>query len=216
MSDIHRYMLMYRIYLCLFYFSLREVGYKMWLMDSNHSDEDLMLQYVAGDAVAFENLYTRHKGPVYRYMLRLCRNEAVAEELFQEVWMKLIKARENYIASAKFTTYLYKLAHNLFIDYYRKQNVRIVEDPSVEVDDAEYEQGTANDPEHLTQTNQTMDKLIILLETLPNEQKEVFLLREEAGMTISEIAETVGINNEAAKSRLRYAIAKLRSGLSSE
>ncbi len=185
-------------------------------MDKDDSDETLMLQYVAGDVVAFENLYTRHKGPVYRYILRLCRNEAVAEELFQEVWMKLIKASDNYITSAKFTTYLYKLAHNIFIDYYRKQSVRIVEDQSVEVDDAEYEQGSVNDPEHLTQTNQTMDKIITLLEILPNEQKEVFLLREEAGMTIPEIAETVGINNEAAKSRLRYAIAKLRSGLSSE
>ena len=178
--------------------------------------KELMLQYVAGDAVAFESLYSRHKGPVYRYMLRLCRNEAVAEELFQEVWMKLIKARENYIASAKFTTYLYKLAHNLFIDHYRKQNVRIVEDLSVEVDDIEHEQQLANNPEYLTQTNQVMGKLTSLLESLPNEQREVFLLREEAGMTVSEIAETVGVNNEAAKSRLRYAIAKLRSGLNGE
>jgi len=216
MSDIHRYMLMYRIYLCLFYFSLREVGYKLCVMDSNHSDEDLMLQYVAGDTVAFESLYTRHKGPIYRYMLRLCRNEAVAEELFQEVWMKLITAREKYVASAKFTTYLYKLAHNLYIDHYRKQSVRIVEDLSVEVGDIESERGSASNPEHLTQINQTMDRLITLLETLPNEQKEVFLLREEAGMTIPEIAETIGVNNEAAKSRLRYAIAKLRSGLNGE
>lgn len=185
-------------------------------MDKEASDEELMLSYATGDAAAFEVLYLRHKGPVYRYMLRLCQNEAVAEELFQEVWMKLIKARENYIASAKFTTYLYKLAHNLFIDHYRKQHVRIVEDQSAEVDDAEYEQASNNDPEYMTQTDQTMDRLITLLESLPNEQKEVFLLREEAGMTLPEIAETIGINNEAAKSRLRYAIVKLRSGLSGE
>lgn len=185
-------------------------------MDKDDSDENLMMRYVAGDAVAFENLYSRHKGPVYRYMLRLCRNEAVAEELFQEVWMKLIKAKDNYIASAKFTTYLYTLAHNLFIDHYRKQSVRIVEDLSVEVDDIEYEHASANNPEYLTQTNQALSKLTSLIESLPNNQREVFLLREEAGMTVSEIAETVGINNEAAKSRLRYAIVKLRSGLSSE
>ncbi|MFT5396145.1 MAG: RNA polymerase sigma-70 factor (ECF subfamily) [Gammaproteobacteria bacterium] len=187
-------------------------------MDKDTPDEELMLSYATGNAAAFEILYLRHKGPVYRYMLRLCRNEAVAEELFQEVWMKLIKAKDNYVASAKFTTYLYKLAHNLFIDHYRKQTVRIVEDLSVEVDDIEHgqEQESANNPEYLTQTHQTMDKLTSLLETLPNEQREVFLLREEAGMTVSEIAEIVGINAEAAKSRLRYAIAKLRSGLSSE
>jgi RNA polymerase sigma-70 factor (ECF subfamily) len=187
-------------------------------MDKDTPDEELMLSYATGNAAAFEILYLRHKGPVYRYMLRLCRNEAVAEELFQEVWMKLIKAKDDYVASAKFTTYLYKLAHNLFIDHYRKQTVRIVEDLSVEVDDIEHgqEQESANNPEYLTQTHQTMDKLTSLLETLPNEQREVFLLREEAGMTVSEIAEIVGINAEAAKSRLRYAIAKLRSGLSSE
>jgi len=100
-------------------------------MDKDTSDEDLMLRYATGDVAAFEALYVRHKGPVYRYMLNLCRNEAVAEELYQEVWMKLIKAREKYQVKAKFTTYLYKLAHNQFIDHYRKQNVRIVEDQSV-------------------------------------------------------------------------------------
>jgi RNA polymerase sigma-70 factor, ECF subfamily len=182
-------------------------------MDKNTPDEDLMLSYATGDAAAFEVLYLRHKGPVYRYMLRLCRNEAVAEELFQEVWMKLIKARENYVATAKFTTYLYKLAHNQFIDHYRKQTVRIVEDQSVDADDVGQ---TAYNPEQQVQINQVMDKLAELVEALPNEQREVFLLREEAGMSLPEIAETIGINNEAAKSRLRYAIAKLRSGLSDE
>lgn len=192
------------------------IGDTLYVMDDPWSDENLMLCYAAGDARSFEVLYQRHKGPVYRYMLNLCRNEAVAEELFQEVWMKLIKARENYVASAKFTTYLYKLAHNQFIDHYRKQNVRIVVDQSVEIDDVEHDQPRGNNPEKQVQINQTMDQLNKLLESLPNEQREVFLLREEAGMSVQEIAETIGINYEAAKSRLRYAIAKLRSGLSDE
>jgi RNA polymerase sigma-70 factor, ECF subfamily len=182
-------------------------------MNNDISDESLMMSYTSGDAEAFEVLYQRHKGPVYRYMLNLCRNEAVAEELFQEVWVKLIKARERYVASAKFTTYLYKLAHNQFIDHYRKQNVRIVEDCSVKVDDVEHVQQTGNNPEKQAYTNQLIDQFTKILEELPNEQREVFLLREEAGMSVPEIAETIGINNEAAKSRLRYAIAKLRSGL---
>ncbi len=130
--------------------------------------------------------------------------------------MKLIKARENYQIKAKFTTYLYKLAHNQFIDHYRKQNVRIVEDQSVEIDDIESIQQSKNNPEKQTQTNQTIDKLSDLLDALPNEQREVFLLREEAGMSVPEIAETLSINHEAAKSRLRYAVSKLRTGLSDE
>jgi RNA polymerase sigma-70 factor, ECF subfamily len=185
-------------------------------MDKDISDESLMLSYATGDVAAFEVLYQKHKGSVYRYMLNLCRNEAIAEELFQEVWIKLIKARENYQVKAKFSTYLYKMAHNQFIDHYRKQNVRVVVDQSVEVESMEQEQSSRNNPEKQTQTNQTINKLSELLESLPNEQREVFLLREEAGMSLSEIAETIGINQEAAKSRLRYAINKLRSGLSRE
>ncbi len=185
-------------------------------MDNDDSDENLMLNYANGDVSAFEVLYLKHKGPVYRYMINLCHNEAIAEELFQEVWMKLINARENYQVKAKFTTYLYKLAHNQFIDHYRKQNVRIVVDQSIEVDDVEENQLSSNNPEKQVQTKQTIDKLIELLETLPNEQREVFLLREETGMSVPEIAETLGINQEAAKSRLRYAIKKIRTGLNDE
>ena len=192
------------------------IGDTLYAMDKDTSDESLMLSYATGDAVAFEILYLRHKGPVYRYMLNLCRNEAIAEELYQEVWMKLIKARESYQVKAKFTTYLYRLAHNQFIDHYRKQNVRIVVDQAVEVDGVEPDQLSRNNPEKQAQTDQTINKISELLNSLSNEQREVFLLREEAGMSVPEIAETLGINQEAAKSRLRYAINKLRAGLSNE
>jgi RNA polymerase sigma-70 factor (ECF subfamily) len=76
-------------------------------MDNAAPDEELMNRYRDGDAHAFEVLYTRHKGPLYRYLLRQCGAAALAEELFQDVWMKLIRARERYEARAKFTTYLY-------------------------------------------------------------------------------------------------------------
>ena len=198
------------MYLCLF--SLLVAGDRLQKMDSSiDSDEALMLRYAEGDATAFEQLYTRHKGPVYRYMLKLCQNEAVAEELFQEVWIKLINARQNYVVSAKFTTYLYRLAHNKFIDHYRKQNIRIVTDPTVDPETIENVQVTDNNPEQQVQMEQTLDRFNQVLDALPHEQREVFLLREETGMNVQEIAETIGINYEAAKSRLRYAINKLRT-----
>lgn len=200
--------------LCLFY--LNAAGDRLQEMDSSQTDEALMLRYATGDAVAFEQLYTRHKGPVYRYMLKLCHNEAIAEELFQEVWMKLIKARENYVASAKFTTWLYKLAHNLFIDHYRKQNIQIVTDSTIAPDTIESEQHADNNPEQQLQLNQSIDQFNQVLESLPNEQREVFLLKEETDMNLQEIAEMTGINYESAKSRLRYAINKLRSVLREE
>src|SRR5262245_56603504 len=83
------------------------------------SDEDLMLLYRDGDAGAFDALYARHKGGLYRYLLRQCRNQALAEELFQDVWMNLTRARTSYTVEARFTTYLYRLAHNRLIDHYR-------------------------------------------------------------------------------------------------
>jgi len=76
------------------------------------ADEELMLAYKNGDAMAFETLYQRHKGSLYRYMLRQCASRAVAEELFQDVWMSIIRTRKRYYSSAKFSTYLFRVAHN--------------------------------------------------------------------------------------------------------
>jgi RNA polymerase sigma-70 factor (ECF subfamily) len=78
---------------------------------ADSSDEDLMLAYAAGDAAAFDAIYARHKGGVYRYLLRQCRDAGIAEQLFQDVWMNLIRVRTRQ-PSAKFTTWLYTLAHN--------------------------------------------------------------------------------------------------------
>src|SRR5882757_8243947 len=86
------------------------------------SDEGLMERYRDGDAAAFDVLYGRHKGGVFRYLARQCGNRGIAEELFQDVWMNLIRARAGYTVQARFTTYLYKLAHNRLIDHYRAQS----------------------------------------------------------------------------------------------
>lgn len=83
------------------------------------ADETLMLRYRDGEVAAFAPLYARHKGALYRYLLRQCGQPALAEELFQDVWLKLIAARAGYTVQARFATYLYRLAHNRLIDHYR-------------------------------------------------------------------------------------------------
>ncbi len=83
------------------------------------SDEALMLSYAAGRAAAFDTLYARHKGGVYRYLLRHCGNAGIADELFQDVWMNAIRARDRYAPTAKFTTWLYTLAHHRLVDHWR-------------------------------------------------------------------------------------------------
>ncbi|MCH8163894.1 MAG: RNA polymerase sigma factor [Proteobacteria bacterium] len=182
-------------------------------MMEDASDEELMLSYQQGNATAFEVLYERHKGGVFRYLLAKCQQQAIAEELFQDVWMKLIAARDRYEVRAKFTTYLYQLAHNHFIDYYRRTRT----DVFLQKDqDEDVEQMASNDqkqPDDQLEIQQQIEMLSKLVDDLPDEQREAFMLREEAGLTVAEIAEVTGVNAEAAKSRLRYAVKKLRAGL---
>jgi len=181
--------------------------------NEEHADEDLMLGYQQGDAAAFEVLYERHKGGVFRYLLAKCHQQAIAEELFQDVWMKLIAARDRYEVRAKFTTYLYQLAHNHFIDYYRKTRTDVLQQKDCDEDvELMIVNGQKQADEQLEIQRQT-EILSELVDNLPDAQREAFMLREEAGLTVAEIAEVTGVNAEAAKSRLRYAVKKLRAGL---
>ncbi len=179
------------------------------------TDENLMLRYADGDTKAFEILYTRHKGGLYRYLYRQCRNAAIAEELFQDIWMNLIRARARYTVQAKFTTYLYRLAHNKLIDHYRKQNKGIpvsFDDEDCPDLDAIADQRAEN-PAVLYDKHQQREQLDSLVALLPEAQREAFLLREESGLKLEEIANITGVNVETAKSRLRYAVSKLKAAL---
>ena len=178
------------------------------------TDEELMLAYRDGDAHAFEQLYLKHKGGLYRYFLRKCGNASIAEELFQDVWMKLINARERYEVKAKFATWLYQLAHNHFIDHYRKHSISASMNQNFQDDELEnIPAGNNQQPEQQAEFQQQMETMLQLISELPDEQREAFLLREEAGMSLAEIAEVTGVNIETAKSRLRYAVNRLRKGL---
>jgi RNA polymerase sigma-70 factor, ECF subfamily len=188
--------------------------------DASASDENLMLAYSnssGGDAGAFDELYRRHKGGVYRYMLRQCRDAGVADELFQDVWMNLIRARENYTVQAKFTTYIYRLAHNRLIDHYRKHGqaamVSLDDDSENAPEIAEPMAAPRDEPEKHLDIRQQAAHLLQLLGALPQVQREAFVMQYEGGMSVEEIAEATGVTRETAKSRLRYALAKLRQGL---
>jgi RNA polymerase sigma-70 factor, ECF subfamily len=187
-------------------------------MDGPHTyqrlaDEALMLRYRDGELPAFEPLYQRHKGGVYRYLLRGCGNNALADELFQDVWLSLVKARERYSPSAKFATYLYRIAHNRLIDYYRSHGIKY-ETSLPEDDEGDSWHGAMPDgPEQIVAARQQAVKVIDVIDHLPIEQREAFMLFEEGGLSVEEIAEATGTNKETAKSRLRYAFNKLRRAL---
>ncbi len=181
----------------------------------DRSDEELMESYRDGDGGAFDVLYGRHKGGVFRYMVRQCGNREVAEELFQEVWMNLIRARSSYTVQAKFSTYLYRLAHNRLIDYYRSQAGGVPasfdDDNAVALESIAGARG--NDPAVDADARQQARRLLQLITELPEAQREAFLLQQESDMSVEEIAQATGVNRETAKSRLRYAIARLRQGM---
>jgi len=171
-------------------------------------DEQLMLAYREGDAGAFEQLYRRHKGALFRYVLRGIRDRATAEELYQEIWMRAIEARGRYEVQAKFTTWLYTIAHHRITDHWRKRGLQLVE-----ADDADPPAPRAYEPEPRAEGRQALQRLAAALAALPELQRETFLLHEESGMTLAEIAAATGATEEAAKSRLRYALAKLREAM---
>lgn len=171
-----------------------------------------MLAYRDGDAAAFDRLYDRHRGGVYRYLLRQCRNAALADELFQDVWMNLIRARAGYTVQAKFSTYLYRIAHNRLIDHFRRGDAALsLDDESVSI--AEPVAPRSVEPDVSATSRQQAAQLLALLDALPEEQREAFVLQQEGGLSVEEIADATGVSRETAKSRLRYALAKLRQGM---
>ncbi len=178
-------------------------------MEHRPEDSALMLRYRDGDVAAFEILYRRHNDALFRYLLRLCRQRAAAEDVFQEVWGKIIKSRDNYRPSAKFTTFLYHVAHNCFIDHVRR-NKRHGNTADIEPDSRP---DAGDGPEMLAEKSLARRKLDAALGSLPDEQRDAFLLYEEAGLGLDDIAAITGCKRETAKSRLRYAVRKLRQAL---
>ncbi|MGH8495442.1 MAG: RNA polymerase sigma factor [Gammaproteobacteria bacterium] len=180
-------------------------------MASEIDDTGLMLRYQAGDAGAFEALYGRYKGSLYRYLLRQCRDAEAASDLFQEVWGRVVRARDRYRPTAQFNTYLFRIAHNCCVDHYRREQRR--PGGPVDIDASECMADPEAGPEAMARNYERAGRLLAALGELPAEQREAFLLREETGMSLEEIGEATGVGRETAKSRLRYAVQRLRRAL---
>jgi RNA polymerase sigma factor (sigma-70 family) len=170
------------------------------------SDETLMKAYANGNMEAFERLYNRHRGPLYRYILRQVNDAATANDLFQGSWEKIIKASGSYRLSAPFRAWMYRIAHNHVVDYFRR--IRPVSDIPPEEIEADNPA-----PEKQLLDEQRSSDLRKAVKQLPVEQKDVFLLKLEAGLDLQTIADVTGVSRETAKSRLRYAVGKLKKTL---
>ena len=181
---------------------------------SNDEDAQLMLAYARGDMRAFETLYSRHRAALYRYLMRQARDPDIANDLFQEVWSRVVTNRARYEPRAKFSTFLFTLGHNCFIDHCRRARARPA---GMGIDDADAADLLAADerisPDRELERSEDKQRYRIALDSLPAEQRDVYLLHEESDLSLEEIARVTGVGAETAKSRLRYAVNKLKAAM---
>ena len=167
------------------------------------SDDDLMVQFAEGSYAAFEALYARHKDAVYRYFVRVI-DPASAADAHQETWTRIVANRRKYRATGRFRAYLFTVAHNVLMDQFRRPVWETGSDPEPVADGS---------PESDASGFETASRLNLLIERLPVAQRAALIMHKEAGLTIKEIAKITGVTEEGVKSRLRYAMTKLRHGM---
>lgn len=175
------------------------------------TDEALMLAWAAGDAGAFEALYARHRGPLFRFLLGQLRDRPLAEELYQDVWQRVIAARAGWRPDAAFATWLYRIAHNRLNDHWRAQRHRPPAPADADLRTAAL--ADPDDPEGLASREEVRRRLQEALDELPEDQREAVLLRLQQELSLDEIGRITGVGRETVKSRLRYALDKLRARL---
>ncbi len=184
---------------------------------TQESDERLMLRYQAGDAGAFEVLLRRHRAPVFAFLHRLVGDRARAEDLLQEAWLKVVAAAPRWEERARFRTWLYAIARNLAVDDARRSaHRRVSTRPDPAGDPPPAVEGLAADgpgPDREAESALLRPKLEAALASLPEEQREVFVLREYAGVPFQEIGDITGTPVNTVKSRMRYALEGLRRAL---
>jgi len=192
-------------------------------ISNKQSDEELMQLYQKGEEYAFEMLYWRHQHGIFNFICHFIgQSGGQAEELHQDVFLKVIKSSKRYKPTAKFTTWLYQIARNGCIDHLRKRKHRITTSLSQPVNSNEgmiVESTIANtnpSPEKSAHISEIAEILKKALNTLSEEQREVFLMREDLNLSFAEIAELVSCPINTAKSRMRYALEHLRKTLELE
>jgi RNA polymerase sigma-70 factor (ECF subfamily) len=167
-------------------------------------ETELMLLVKAGDRAAFEELYRLYEKPLTNYLFRLCGNRARAEDLLQDAFLRLWKAAPNYEPSAKVSTYIFRIAHNLFLNDAARRRERTLESMEAE---------TRSDPASDLNRRELQSAVQRAVEALPEGEREVLLLSEYSGFKYAEIAEILGIPVGTVKSRMFSAIQRLKEAL---
>ncbi len=189
--------------------------------DGQPSDDELFAAYREGDLQAFEKLFARHRGPVFRFVSRYVSDREAAAELTQDIFLKVVRSSADFRGGSKFTTWLYRIARNACIDRLRRMSFRktlsLDQTSGSEEGEGRTLLDVLSDPngdvERQVVHGRLREKIAQAVAGLPDDQREVFLLREVAGLSFREVAEVVGCPENTAKSRMRYALERLREAL---
>ncbi|RYF75073.1 MAG: sigma-70 family RNA polymerase sigma factor [Comamonadaceae bacterium] len=183
------------------------------------ADDQLMLAYATGDAAAFDVLYARHEGALLRFVRRLlgARHVAQADEVFQDTWLRIVAARASFSPQgASWRTWAFTIAHNLAMDRLRVSGREVLLDAHDDEDEPPALRAAAASSDAQTSTEDQAfwraagRRLLACLDELPSDQRAAFLLQHEEGLSVDALAAQLGLGFETAKSRLRYALQKLR------
>jgi len=173
-----------------------------------------MLAYASGNAEAFEILYERYHKPLYQFVLHGCSNPAQASELFQDIWMSIIGARQQFSDTGAFKSWMFRIARNALIDFYRKPANRLQDSFDEEINHEQVSSiETPLSPMELADLSSNQEQVHKAVCSLPWRQRDAVILKTIAGFTLAEIAVEQGDTIETVKSRLRYAYTKLRQQL---
>ena len=187
------------------------------------SDEFLMLAFAGGDTAAFTRLYDRHERATWRFIRQRLgpQHEGAADDVLQETWISVARAASRYVATARFTTWLFTVARNRVIDHLRAQSHAMlsIDAPlagAESEDDGErwadrVPADAADGPQARIESREQAQAFLDALAQLPDAQREAFVLQAEGGLSVEEVASATGVGAETAKTRLRYAKAKLRT-----
>lgn len=191
------------------------------MIDPHVTDEALMIRFQQGDRAAFAALVKKHKSPLFNFALRQLRAKTTAEDVVQETFVRVVQNAADFKHEARFTTWLYTIARNLCIDQLRKGALR--KHPSLDSRQSQDEGGpTLGEQTADSRANVERDatagelrlRIASAVETLPDDQREVFLMREVANLPFKEIADITGVPENTVKSRMRYALERLQAALS--
>ena len=178
------------------------------------TDESLMQAFARGDMNSFEQLYDRHETGVWRFVFRSVQNNAVTDDLVQELWFSVTRSAASYEPTAKFKTWLFTMARNRVIDHVRTAKNHVSIDAETEEGESMFSDLAADSrlgPLRQVSSREQAKALLNAIEQLPEDQREAFLLQAEGDMSVDEIAAAIGVTFETAKSRLRYARNKLKT-----